>query len=157
MRSLAVDREDVSGHIVAGAHPLQDVGVALRERSELRVTALARSGDIEDGDVMEHPPFIPATLVVNDEQWRDVGEDIVEGAGVVWIGGKSGLGLQHHTHGAERGQSAISPGGGQLHVAVIHPGDYGGKDVALETARLQQVISCPTSNTETAGWLRLPR
>ena len=122
MRTLAVDREDVSCYVVAGTHSLQYLGVALGNRSELRVAVPARRGDIGDGDVMDHPPFIPATLVVNDEQWRDVGEDIVEGAGVVWIGGKSGLGLQHHTHGAERGQSAISPGGGQLHVPSFTPG-----------------------------------
>jgi hypothetical protein len=33
----------------------------------LGVAVLARSGDIGDGDVVDHPPFIPATLVVDDE------------------------------------------------------------------------------------------
>jgi hypothetical protein len=31
---------------------------------------------------------------------------------------------------------AIRPGDGQLYVSVIHPGDYGGKDVGFETGRV---------------------
>jgi len=67
VRSPAVDREDVSWDVVAGAHSLEDVSVAFGDRSELGVAVLARSGDIGDGDVVDHPPFIPATLVVDDE------------------------------------------------------------------------------------------
>ena len=67
VRSPAVDREDVSWDVVAGAHSLDDVSVAFGDRSELGVAVLARSGDIGDGDVVDHPPFIPATLVVDDE------------------------------------------------------------------------------------------
>jgi len=85
-------------------------------------------------------PFIPATLVVDDEQRGDVGEDIVEGTRIVRVGGQARLGLQNHAHGADRGEAAIPTGGGQLHVPVIHPGDYGSKDVGLETIRVQQIV-----------------
>ena len=66
-RSLAVDREDVSCDVVAGAHSLQYLGVALGNRSELRVAVGARLGDGGDRDVVDHPPFIPTALVVDDE------------------------------------------------------------------------------------------
>jgi hypothetical protein len=47
-------------HIVASAHFLEDRGVALGDRSELRAAIFSRSGDIRDRDVVDHPPFIPA-------------------------------------------------------------------------------------------------
>ena len=39
---------------------LEDRGVALGDRSELRAAIFSRSGDIRDRDVVDHPPFIPA-------------------------------------------------------------------------------------------------
>ena len=126
-------------HIVAGAYTLEDVGVGFGDRSELGISVLARGGDFRDRDVVDHPTFIPTALVVNDKQWRNVSEDIVEGSWILGIGRKPRLGLQHDPHGADRRQSAISSGDGQLHV-VIHPGKYSGKDVRFETSRVQQVI-----------------
>ena len=92
MRRLAVDGEDVSCHIVAGAHSLQDCGVALGNCSELRVAVRRGSRDGGDRDIVDHPPFIPAALVVDDEQRVNVGEDIVESARVVGSVGSPGLG-----------------------------------------------------------------
>jgi len=69
VRRVAVDREDIPGlGIVAGAHRPQDRGIAIGNRSELRVAVFAGSGDRCDRDVVDHPPFIPAALVVDDEQ-----------------------------------------------------------------------------------------
>jgi hypothetical protein len=139
VRRPSVDSEDVARHIVAGAHSLQYLGVALGNRSELCVAVLARSRNIGDRDVVDHPPFIPAALVVDDEQRRNVSEDTLKARGLFGSVGSPGFGLQDNTHGANSLQSAIRAGDGQLHV-VIHAGEYGGKDVGLETGRVQQVI-----------------
>jgi hypothetical protein len=103
------------------------------------------------GTVMScHPALIPAALVIDDEHRGNVSEDVDEGARIVGIGRQAGFGFQHDAHRADRGQSAISSGDGQLHVSVVHPGDYGGKDVGFRNR------SCRASNTGTAGWnLRL--
>jgi len=71
--------------------------------SELRVPIGARLGNGGDGDVMDHPPFIPAALIVDDEQRGNVSEDIVKGTRICWIGRKPRLGFQHDADGADRG------------------------------------------------------
>ena len=86
-----------------------------------------------------HPSYQPLSLLMTNSGEMSV-KTSLKARGFVWIGRKPGLGLQHDAHGADRGQSAIPPGGGQLHVAVIHSGDYGGKHVGFETGRVQQVI-----------------
>ena len=65
--AVTVDREDVSRYIVACAHFFEDRGVALGDFTELRMSVGARRSDLGNGDVVDHPPFIPATLVVDDE------------------------------------------------------------------------------------------
>ena len=67
MRGLAVDGENISLHVVTATHSLQDLGVALGNRSELRVPIGARLGNGGDRDVVDHPTFIPTALVVDDE------------------------------------------------------------------------------------------
>jgi hypothetical protein len=67
VRGLAVDGENISLHVVTATDSLQDLGVAVGKRSELRVAVGARLGDGGDGDVVDHPTFIPAALVVDDE------------------------------------------------------------------------------------------
>src|SRR5260370_16997327 len=62
-RGLAIESEQVSRHVVAGAHSLQYLGVAFRDRSELRVAVLARSGDRSDRDAAYHPPLAPPALI----------------------------------------------------------------------------------------------
>jgi hypothetical protein len=59
-------------------------------------------GDGGDRDVVDHPPFIPAALVVDDEHWGNIGENIDERARIRGIGRKTGLGLQDDADGAER-------------------------------------------------------
>ena len=103
MRGLAVDGEDVPRNIVAGAHSLQDRGIARGNCSELRVPIGARLGNGGDCDVVDHLPFIPAALIVDDEQRGNVSEDIVKGTRIRWIGRKPGLGFQHDADGADRG------------------------------------------------------
>ena len=76
VRDATVDREDVPRYIVARAHLFEDRRVALGDSSELRMAVGARRCDLGNGDVVDHPPFIPAALVVDDQQWRDVGENI---------------------------------------------------------------------------------
>src|SRR5215813_10069854 len=140
VRGLAVEGEDIPWHVVAGPHSLEDIRVLLGDHSELRVAVGASRGDGGDRDVVDHPPFIPTALVVDDEHWGNVGENIDERARIRRIGRKTGLGLQDDADGAERWQPAVSPGDGQLYVSVIHPRDYGSKHVGFETGGVQQVI-----------------
>ena len=139
VRGSAVDGEDMSRHVVAGSHSLENLRVAGGDRSECRTTAGARRGDQWDGDVVDHPPFIPATLVVDDEQRGDVGEHVVEGTWIIGIGRKPGLGLQDHTHGANRREPAVPSGDRQLNM-IVHAGDDGREDIGFEAGRVQQVI-----------------
>jgi len=50
------------------------------------------------------------------------------------------LGLQHDADSADRGQSAVSPGDGQLYVGVIYPGMMAVKTFGSKTGCVQQVI-----------------
>ena len=67
----------------------------------------------------------------------EISENINKGVGIVGIGGKIWLRLQHDTHGTYRGESTIRPGGSQLNIGIIHSGNYCGKDVRFEAARIQ--------------------
>ena len=82
--------------------------------------------------------LVPAALVVDHEQRRDVGEHIVERTGVVRVGRQPRLGLQHDAHRADRRQAAIADGYRQLDV-IIHPGDYPSKNVRFEAGCVEQI------------------
>jgi len=58
-----------------------------------------------DAQVVDHPSLVPAALVVDDEQAREIGEHVDEGADVVRIGGQVRLGLDDHPHGTDRRQA----------------------------------------------------
>jgi hypothetical protein len=93
VRRATVDSEDVARHIGARPHSLEDIGIALGDRSELRVTVLSRSRYVGNRDVVDHPPFIPAALVVDNKQRRDVRKDVVEGARIVRVSRQPGFGF----------------------------------------------------------------
>ena len=126
----------------------EDRGVPLSDFSELCMAVRARRRHLWNSDVVNHPPLIPTTFIVDNEHRGDVGEDIDEGARISGIGRKPGLGLQHDAHSADRLQPAVCPGDRKLRM-VIDPGDPFGKYVGLEadvrvrrktTGRVQQVI-----------------
>ena len=94
-----------------------------------------------------HPSYQPLSLLMTNNGEMSV-KTSLKARGSFGSVGSPGLGSSDDAHGANRGQSAIPPGGGQLHVAVIHSGDYGGKHVGFETGGVQQ------DNTGTAGWPR---
>src|SRR6516162_6732645 len=99
-------------------------------------------GGATDGTVMSwiiHPSYQPLSLLMTNKGEMSV-KTSLKARGLFGSVGKPGFGLQNHAHGTECVESAIPPGGGQLHVPVIHPGDYGGKDVGLETIRVQQIV-----------------
>ena len=85
---------------------------------------------------MDHPPFIPATLVINHEQAGEIGKDVNEGPNVVGIRRQPRLGFHDKTDRADGRQSAIRAGCGQ-HGAVVGAHNLAGKDVRLETARTE--------------------
>ena len=103
------------------------------------MTVFARRGDVRDRDIVDHPPFVPAAFVVDHEQRRDVGEDIVESARIVRVGRQVGLRLEYDAHCTDRRQAAIAAGYAQLHV-VVHPRKDRRKDVRFETGCIEQII-----------------
>ena len=131
VRGTTVDGKDVTRHIIPGTHPREELGIALGYRSELRVPVFARRGDVGNSDVVDHPPFVPATLVVMTNN----GEMSVNTS----LNARGSFGLQHDAHGTHRRQSAICAGDTQLHV-VVHSRKNGRKHVRFETGCVQQVV-----------------
>ena len=105
--------------------------VALRELAELGMPIGARRGDVRDGDIVDHPAFVPAALVVDHEQRRDVGKHIHKCVRVLRIGRQPGLGFEDDADGADGRQTAVSAGHGELHV-VVDPGHDRGEHVWLK-------------------------
>ena len=89
--------------------------------------------------VMDHPPLVPAALVVNNEKPGDVGEDVDERLDVVGVGRQTRLGLQNHAYGAEGGQTAIGSSRGE-HGGVVDSRYQAGERIGLEAGCVKQVI-----------------
>ena len=137
---IAIGGEDVAGDVVVGAHAAQRIGIGLEYGPELCVTVRAwRVVDRGDGQIVDHPPLVPAALVVDHEQPGDIGEDVDERPHVVGIGRQVRLRLQDHAHRAEGGETAVGPGGGE-HRGVVDSGYRAGERVRLEARRIQQVV-----------------
>src|SRR5215510_15477561 len=100
---LSVHGKGVAGNVVAASHGFKGGGVRRSDRAELRMAIVAWGRDIDYIKVMDHPAFVPAALIVDDEQSRNIGEDIDKCSRIVGICGKTGLGLQHDTNCADSG------------------------------------------------------
>jgi len=88
---------------------------------------------------VDHPPLVPAALVVDDEHRIDVGEDIDEGVRIVGIGGQARLGLEDETDHADRRLSTIAPGYRQLYV-IVDSRDKRREHVRFEPGRIQEIV-----------------
>src|ERR1700719_3653410 len=145
VHGFAVRAEGGAWNVIAGSHFSQFVRIGRQNRTKLGVAIFARSRvDTGHGEVVNHPPLIPAALVVNDEQPRDVRKHVDESTGVVRIGRESRCGFQYDTYCADRRQSgrnisAIGAGDGQLHV-VIDSWEDGRENIWLKTASIKKVI-----------------
>ena len=140
MRWIAVRGEDVARDVVVTAHCGQQVGIGPQNGAELRMAAgTRRVVDWRDCQVMNHPSFIPAALIVNDEQARDVGEYVDERPDVVGIRWQAWLRFKDYTDRANRGQAAIGARGGK-HGSVVDARDDARKGVRLKSSRIQQVV-----------------
>src|SRR3984893_9062394 len=86
-----------------------------------------------------HPSYQPLSLLMTNS-----GEMLVQTSlkarGFVGSVGSPDLGSSTTRTAPTVGSPQFPPGGGQLHVAVIHSGDYGSKHVGFETGGVQQVI-----------------
>src|SRR5262249_26206343 len=89
--------------------------------------------------VVNHPTFVPAALVIDHEQTRDVGKDIDERANVVRVGRQAGLGLEHDPYRSDRRETAVWSGCRE-HSLVVHARDQAGERVRLKSQGVQQVI-----------------
>ena len=88
---------------------------------------------------MDHPAFVPAALIVDNEQSGNVGEDIDERSWIVGVGGKAGLRLEHDTNCADCGQAAIGAGDRQL-CGVIDTGDKCRENIRFKPRCVEQII-----------------
>src|SRR2546426_9526734 len=86
---IAVDGEDLAGHIMVTPHGGKGRGVSGRDRPELCVTVWSRRGHRGGDQIMDHSSLVPPALVVYYEQPRDVGEDVDERPHSLWIGGEA--------------------------------------------------------------------
>src|SRR5215472_11181103 len=69
MNRVAVDGEDISRNIVAGAHALERGGVGSSDSSKLSATTATapRWSNWRHDEVVNHPAFVPARFIVDDE------------------------------------------------------------------------------------------
>jgi len=111
VHGFAVRGERGAWNVIAGSHFFQFGRIGRQNRVELGVAIFARSRvHTAHGEVVNHPTLVPAALVVDDEQWIDVSEDIDEGVRIVGIGGQARLGLEDEADRADRRRSTIAPG-----------------------------------------------
>src|SRR6266478_161670 len=123
---VSVYSKDVTGNVIATPHFLQLGGIRRQNRAKLYMAICAwRRIHIRNGEVVDHPTFVPTAFVVNDKHWVDVGKNVDEGTRIVGISRKSGFGFQHDTNCADSGQTAIRPGNRQLHVVIDTRKDCG--------------------------------
>src|SRR5437867_9444476 len=141
VRWISIGSKDAAGNtVVAASHGPQSGGVGWKDGAELSM-AIPPGGAIDRGDrqVMDHPPFVPATLVVDDEQAGDVGEYVDERPNVVRIGWQAGLGFKNYPHRAHGRQAAVRASRGE-HCRVVHTGYQARKGIRLKAGCIQQVI-----------------
>src|SRR5215510_11479740 len=136
---LSVHGKGVAGNVVAASHGFKEGSVRRSDRAELRMAIVAWGCDIDYIKVMDHPAFVPAALIVDNEQSGNIGEDVDKRSRVSGIGRKTGLGLQYDTNGADGGQAAIGASDRQL-CGVIDTRDDGREDVGFKTGCIEQVV-----------------
>ena len=140
MRGVAIRRKDVAGKIVALSHRFEFVRILLKDCAKPRMAVVAgRVIDGSDGQIMDHPTFIPSTLVVDHEQAVDICKDVDKSLDIVWISRQSRLGLEHYAHRADRGQIAIRAGRGE-HRLIVYAREQLGEWIRLKIVRIQQVV-----------------
>src|SRR5690242_16058150 len=68
VHGLTVSGKNDAGNVMARTHMLKHGGIRRQDSAELRVPIAARGRvHIRNLQIMDHPAFIPATLVVDDE------------------------------------------------------------------------------------------
>jgi hypothetical protein len=98
----SVYSKDVTGNVIATPHFLQLGGIRRQNRTKLCMAICAwRRINTRNGEVVDHPTLVPATFVVNDKHWVDVGKHVDEGTRIVGIGRKAGFGFQHNPNCAD--------------------------------------------------------
>src|SRR5207245_10149381 len=136
---VAVGGEDLTGHVVVAPHRSEGGRVGGRDRCELRVTVCAWLRHRRYHQIVDHPSFVPAALVVDDEESRDVGENVDEGSDVIGIGRQAGLGLEDDSDSADGGEITVGTSNGQ-HRLVVHARYSRGEDVPLEALCIKDVV-----------------
>src|SRR5258708_28444811 len=136
---LAVDREDIPRNVVVIPHRCKSSRVGGGDGSELWTATGNWSGDGRDSQIVNHPPLIPTTLIIDHEKPIDVGEYVDECPHIIGIRRQTGLGLQNDPHSADSGQVAIRSGSGQ-HGRVVDTEKGSRKRIGLKASCVQQVI-----------------
>src|SRR5260370_2728432 len=105
---LSVDREDIPLNVVVIPSRCKSSRVGGGDGSELWTATGKWSGDGRDSQIVNHPPLVPTTLIIDHEKPRDVGEDVDECPHIIGIRRQTGLGLQNDPHSADRSEEHTS-------------------------------------------------
>jgi hypothetical protein len=81
-------------NVVVIPHRCKSSRIGGGEGSELWAATGKWSGDGRDSQIVNHPPFVPPTLIIDHEKPRDVGEDGDERPHIIGIRRQTGLGLE---------------------------------------------------------------
>ena len=139
MDCVAICGERVPRQVVAASHRLEQSSIRRKYGSKLRVSVGSRFGlSSGDGQVVNHPALVPAALVVNHKQIRDVGEHVDERARIAGICGQAWLWFQYYANGADVRQFAICTRDRQ-HGCFIEAGNSGSEDIGLKTLGVEHV------------------
>src|SRR5689334_10902572 len=139
MRRIAIRGEEIAGHIIVRTDGANRCRILRCNCPVLRTTVGARWGDSRHPQVVNHPAFVPARLVVNHEQSRDVRKQIYSRTHIVGISRKTRLWLKCDSNRTDGPQLAVGPGSGWFGT-VVYAGHYCGKDVWFEASCIEQIV-----------------
>src|SRR4029453_5095056 len=138
---VAIDCEKLARRVVMASDVVNRDGVGRGHLSELRVPVGPWGSRIGNDEVVDHPSFVPARLVVDDKQPRDAREDVDEGSRIFWIPRETGLRLEHETDRGDRRQPAIRAVGSRRDRADVDVRNSRGEDIRLELSRVEQEVT----------------
>jgi hypothetical protein len=99
---------------------------------------------------VDQPAFIPAGLVVNHEESRDIREDIDEGTCVVRIRRQPWLRFEHQAHCPNCRQAAIRTRGGWCY-QVVNALEDGREDIRFKIGGIEKVVRKELARTISFG------
>ena len=135
-RRVPVHSEIGSRNVVSRTHCPKGCSVPGRDRTELRALIRASQCHTRHSQVVDQPGLVPARLVVDNKQSRDVSENVNGRSDVIGICRFARFRFQNDSHGSDGRQPAVGSGGGAFG-GVVDPRDNVGEDVRLKTGGVE--------------------